>query len=220
MRTEIGEEVSEQLEYVPSSLHVIVHARFRYARRACREHVAIADKPPQPINKGLPGPGLMAHMATIKDSEHLPLCRQEDTRARHRVALPRGTLCGWMARADERLEPRRDLMAERVRSSTVIWTDDYPVPVWGPMLPGTRTGRSWVYAGDRRNPYTIYDPIPSSVSQACYPMPGSRPIPSPDGRSRRNGPASLDGSRTPLVWTISNAYRQLTIAATVRPFDH
>ena len=55
-RTKIGEEVSEQLEYVPSSLFVIQHVRFRYACRACQEHVALADKPPQPIDKGLPGP--------------------------------------------------------------------------------------------------------------------------------------------------------------------
>ena len=54
-RTKIGEELSEQLEYVPSSLFIIVHARFRYACRPCQEHVAIADKPPQPIAKGLPG---------------------------------------------------------------------------------------------------------------------------------------------------------------------
>jgi hypothetical protein len=43
--TKIGEETSEQLEYVPSSLHIIVHARFRYACRACQEHVGLADKP-------------------------------------------------------------------------------------------------------------------------------------------------------------------------------
>src|SRR5262249_31021110 len=66
LRVKIGEEMSEQLEYVPSSLHVIVHARFRYACRACQEHVAIADKPPQPIDKGLPGPGLLAQTITSK----------------------------------------------------------------------------------------------------------------------------------------------------------
>ena len=57
LRVKIGEETSEQLEYVPSSLHVLVHARFRYACRACLEHVAIADKPPQPIERGCPARG-------------------------------------------------------------------------------------------------------------------------------------------------------------------
>src|SRR4051812_41810115 len=93
-RTKIGEEVSEQLEYVPSSLFVIQHARFRYACRACQEHVALAAKPPQPIDKGLPGPGLLAQTITSKFSDHLPLYRLEDIQPRPRAGLSRGTPCG------------------------------------------------------------------------------------------------------------------------------
>ena len=100
-RTKIGEELSEQLEYVPSSLFIIVHARFRYACRPCQEHVALADKPPQPIDKGLPGPGLLAQTITSKYSDHLPLYRLEDIFARHGVELSRSTLCGWMASCAE-----------------------------------------------------------------------------------------------------------------------
>jgi transposase len=100
-RIKIGEELSEQLEYVPSSLFVIVHARFRYACRPCQEHIALADKPPQPIDKGLPGPGLLAQTITSKYSDHLPLYRLEDIFARHGVELSRATLCGWMASCAE-----------------------------------------------------------------------------------------------------------------------
>ena len=123
-RTKIGEEVSEQLEYVPSSLFVIAHARFRYACRACQEHVAIADKPPQPIDKGLPGPGLLAQTITSKIRDHLPLYRLEDIFARHGVELSRATLCGWMASCAELLTPLYDLMVKRVLLSIVIHTDD------------------------------------------------------------------------------------------------
>jgi transposase len=156
LRLPFGEEVSEQLESMPAALFVRQFVRRKYACRSCREHVAIAAKPPQTTDKGLPGPGLLAHVITSKYSEHLPLYRQEDVLARHGVTLSRATLCGWMARAAELLKPLYDLMAERVRSSKVIWTDDTPVPVWDPTLPETRTGRFWVYVGDRRNPYTIY----------------------------------------------------------------
>jgi transposase len=159
-RTKIGEETSEQLEYVPSSLHVIVHARFRYACRACQEHVAIADKPPQPIHKGLPGPGRLAQTITSKYSDHLPLYRLEDIFARHSVALSRATLCGWMASCAELLTPLHDLMVKRVLLSVVVHTDDTTVPVWDPTLPQTRTGRFWVYIGDIRNPYVVYDYTP------------------------------------------------------------
>jgi hypothetical protein len=138
----------------------VVHARFRYACRACQEHVATADKPPQSIEKGLPGPGLLAQTITSKYSDHLPLYRLEDIFARHGVALSRATLCGWMASCAELLTPLYDLMVKRVLLSLVVHTDDTTVPVLDPALPQTRTGRFWVYIGDVRNPYVVYDYTP------------------------------------------------------------
>src|SRR5512135_3570892 len=160
LRVKIGEEVSEQLEYVPASLFVIQHARSQYACRSCHEHVAIAGKPPQPIDKGLPGPGLMAQTITSKYSDHLPRYRQEDIFARHGVELSRATLSGWMAQAADLLGPLYDLMVKRVLLSKIVHTDDTRVPVWDPTLPHTRTGRFWVYIGDVRNPYVVYDYTP------------------------------------------------------------
>jgi transposase len=159
-RVKIGEEISEQLEYVPASMQVLQHVRFRYACRACQEHVSIADKPPQPIDKGLPGPGLLAQTITSKYSDHLPLYRLEDIYARHGVELSRATLCGWMAACAELLTPLYDLMVKRVQQSSIIHTDDTRVPVLDPTLPQTRTGRFWVYIGDRRHPYVVYDYTP------------------------------------------------------------
>ncbi len=156
-RQKIGEDISEQLEFIPSALHVIQHVRFKYACRTCQEQVAVAGKPAQPIEKGLPGPGLLAHTITSKYSDHLPLYRLEDIFARHGVELSRSTMCGWMARCAELLRPLYDLMVARVLQSKVIHTDDTPVSVLDPELPKTRTGRFWVYAGDNRHPYSVYD---------------------------------------------------------------
>lgn len=157
LRQKIGEEVSEQLEFVPAVLHVIQHVRFKYACRSCQEHVATAPKPPQPIERGLPGPGLLAYTITSKYGDHLPLYRLEDIFARHGVELARSTMCVWMRRCAELLQPLYELMVARVLQSKVVWTDDTPVPVLDRTLPKTRTGRFWVYAGDDRNPYSVYD---------------------------------------------------------------
>lgn len=160
-RERIGSETSEQLEYVPASLKVLEHVRFKYACRACEEHVAIAPPPPRPIEKGLPGPGLLAQVIVSKSSEHLPCYRQEDILARHGVEIPRQTLCRWLREAATLLAPLVSLMAQRVKQSRVIHTDDTTVPVLDRTLPHTRTGRFWLYAGDVDHRYFVYDFTPS-----------------------------------------------------------
>ena len=160
-RAKFGEEISEQLEFIPASLLVIEHVRFKYACKRCQEQVAVAEKPPQPIEKGIPGPGLLAATITGKYCDHLPLYRLEDIFARHGVELSRATMCGWMRQAAELVLPLYELMKRRVLQSRVIHTDDTPVEVLDPSLPHTRTGRFWVYVGDRSHPYVVYDYTPS-----------------------------------------------------------
>jgi transposase len=156
-RERIGCETSEQLEFIPASLEVIEHVRWKYACRHCQEHVTIATTPAKPIDKGLPGPGLLAMLVVGKYGDHLPLYRLEDVFARHGVEISRGTLCRWARATADRLEPLYQVMVDRVRASKVIHTDDTPVPVLDPTLPHTRTGRFWVYVGDRGHPYSVYD---------------------------------------------------------------
>ena len=156
-RQRIGCETSEQLEFVPAVLKVIEHRRWKYACRRCEEHVVIAPVPMKPIAKGLPGPGLLSSVVVSKYADHLPLYRLEDVFARSGVELPRSTLCRWAMQAAAILEPVYLAMVERVRTSESIHTDDTPVPVLDLSLPKTRTARFWVYCGDWRNPFTVYD---------------------------------------------------------------
>jgi transposase len=156
----IGEEIREQLEYVPASLEVIEEACQKYAcPKGCT--VVTAQKPAAPIEKGLAGPGLLAHVAVSKYGDHLPLHRQESIFARQGVELSRQTMCGWMADCAELVAPLYELMKQRALSSKVVQTDDTPVPVLDPELPRTRTGRIWTYVGDAEHPYTVYDYTPN-----------------------------------------------------------
>lgn len=157
----IGTETSEQLEYVPASLYVFVHERPKYACPECQETVAVADKPRQPIEKGLPGPGLLAQVITSKYADHLPLARQTGIFRRHGVAIHRSTLCDWMRASARLLTPLTDRMIEEVLASDVLHTDDTPLPVLDKDRGSTRLGRLWAYVGDDLHPYTIYDYTPS-----------------------------------------------------------
>jgi len=163
-RQRIGHTISEQLDYVPASLFVIEHVRGKYACRKCEEGgVAIAQRSPQSqvIEKGLPGPGVVTQVIVSKFVDHLPLYRQERIFARHGVELARSTMCGWMAQAAQLLDPLVKLMAQRVKQSKVIHTDDTPVPVQQKGAGKTRTGRFWVYLGDAAQPYIVYDYTPT-----------------------------------------------------------
>ena len=151
----IGEEVSEQLDYTPASLFVKEHVRPKYACPCCQGHVVIADKPAQPIEKGLPGPGLIAHIITSKYCDHQPLYRQSNILDRHGVDIPRSTLCGWMMTSADVLEPLVAAAREVLCGCKVIQTDDTPIRVLDPQ--GTHTGRFWVYLGDERAPYVLFD---------------------------------------------------------------
>jgi transposase len=157
VRQEIGRETSEQLEYIPATMKVIEHVRVKYACRLCQEQVAIAAKPPQPIDKGLPGPGLLAYTVLSKYGDHLPLYRQEDILARYGVLLRRSTLCGWIAAAADLAKPLYQRMCELLLGSHVIHTDDTPVKLLDPLIGHARTARFWAYIGDRQHPYSVYD---------------------------------------------------------------
>ena len=159
-RIKIGEDIREQLEYVPASLVVLRHVRPKYACKACEGNVAIAERLPEPIEKGLPGPGLLAHVIVSKYADHLPLYRQERIFLRHGVELSRRTTCDWMAVSAELLAPICRAMLKRVLRSTVIGTDDTPVKVQDPDTGAMSTGRLWDYLGDRSNPFTVYDYTP------------------------------------------------------------
>ena len=160
MRTQFGEDVREQLEYVPASLVVLQHVRPKYACKACQSNVVSAERLPEPIEKGLPGPGLLAHVAVSKYSDHLPLYRQERIFERFGVALSRSTMCDWMAACAGLLDPLVQEMFKRVLKSRVVQTDDTTVPVQDHDGKGIKTGRLWVHVGDGNNRFIVYDYTP------------------------------------------------------------
>jgi transposase len=166
VRGRIGQEESEQLEYHPASLKVLVHVRPKYGCRRCDEegynpNIAAAPLPPQPIEKGLPGPGLLAYVVVSKLGDHLPLYRLENIFARQQVRVARSTMCAWMAAAGELVLPLVALMASRVKQSRVIHTDDTTVPIQSPGEKQCRKGRIWCYLGDGANPYIVYEYTPN-----------------------------------------------------------
>jgi len=146
---QFGEDVSEQLERIPASFKVIRHVRPKFACAGC-ESVIEAPAPARPIDRGLPGPGLLAHVLVSKYADHQPLYRQSQIYAREGVDLDRSTLAGWVGAASELLTPLVDEIKKHVLAAAKIHADDTPVPVLAPGNGKTKTGRLWTYVRDDR----------------------------------------------------------------------
>ncbi len=143
-KTRIGESVSEKLEYVPASLHVIQTARLKYACPRCHDGVVEAPAPPQAVEKSLAGEGLLAHLVVSKYVDHLPLYRLARIFGRQGVDLSRSTLCGWVADVATALAPIGDELRRQVTAASYLQTDDTPVTILDDQL-GSRKGRLWTY---------------------------------------------------------------------------
>lgn len=146
---EIGQDVSEVLDYEPGSFHVVRHVRPKLACGGC-DKIFQAAAPSRPIERGLPGAGLLAHVLVSKYSDHTPLYRQSQIFAREGVDLPRSTLADWVGQAARLLTPVADAIGSYVREANKIHADDTPVRVLGGAGSSAKTGRLWVYVRDDR----------------------------------------------------------------------
>lgn len=168
MRHIIGKEVHEQLDYVPAKVEVIEHIRLKYGCPRCEAdgspdgpQIVVADKPLQPIEKGLAAPGLLSYIIVSKYGDHLPLHRLERMLRRHRIEIARSSMCDWAAQCAQLLKPLYERMVADVLASDVIHTDDTPVKVQDRNRTQTRTGRFWIYLGDDDHPATVFTYTPS-----------------------------------------------------------
>jgi transposase len=144
-----GDDVSEQLEYVPENFKVIRHVRPKFTCTGC-DRVVQAPAPSRPIERGLAAPSLLAHVIVSKYADHLPLFRQSEIYARQGVEISRSTLAGWVGASSDLLGPLVDAIGKYVFAGRKIHADDTPLPVLAPGNGKTKTGRLWTYVRDDR----------------------------------------------------------------------
>jgi transposase len=117
---------------------------------ACCSRIVQEPAPHRPIDRGLAGPGLLAHVLVAKYADHLPLYRQSEIYAREGVDLDRSTLADWVGGASRTLRPLVEALKGYVLSAEKLHGDDVPVPVLEPGNGKTKTGRLWTYVRDDR----------------------------------------------------------------------
>ncbi|MCP4801192.1 MAG: IS66 family transposase [bacterium] len=125
----IGEERTEQLDYIPAQVKVIEHVRLKYACPCCAEGVKIAPLPPQPLPKSIASPNLLAHVSVSKYADGLPLYRQEKQWQRLGIELGRGTLSNWMVGVGMLVQPLINLLRDQLLAGTYLQMDETPLQV-------------------------------------------------------------------------------------------
>jgi transposase len=159
-RKEIGADESWQIEYLPGRFERLHHVRKKYACPGCESagenpQMEVAAKAEAAIEKGMAGPGLLAYIVSSKFSDYLPLYRLENIFERQGFEISRATQsigCGDVA---DLVAPLYEWMAERVRQSHGVATDDTIMPMLS--VGKTKSARMWVYVGDRANAYNVFD---------------------------------------------------------------
>src|SRR5262245_38051753 len=169
---QVGESVTEVLEYIPGRFEVVRHIRPACSCRKC-EAMMQAPMPELPIPRGMAGASFLGHIANSKFCDHVPLYRQAEIYARSGIDVDRGQLAEWLGHLAWLLRPLGELIAEHVMAGRVIHADDTPVPVLAPGAGRTKTGRQWVYLRDERPhdgtvpPAVLYRYTPDRKGEHC-----------------------------------------------------
>ena len=164
---EIGRETADQLKFIPATVAIVRHIRPKYACPKCKDGVRIAAMPKLPIPKSLATPSLLAHVATSKYVDALPLYRQEKIFARLGVDLARGTLASWMVKMGELVEALVERVRNEIRSGSFVQADETPFQVLKePGKSPQSQSYLWVLRGGvREHPLVYYEYDPSRSAE-------------------------------------------------------
>lgn len=155
MLTKIGEETSEQLDYIPATLQVIQNIRYKYACKSCEDTVRRAPVPATPLPRSNATAGLLAEIITSKFEDHLPLDRQSKIWARLGIDISTTTLCNWVMGCGTVLAPLVTLMQQDIVASDYVCSDETTVNV---LDSTTSTQYMWVHmSGHRTKRAIVFD---------------------------------------------------------------
>lgn len=143
----IGEDVTEELEYVPGRFIVNRSVRPRMACKCC-DKIVQAALPSRPIERGRPGAGLLTHVLVSKYADHCPLYRQSQIMERDGIDLERTTLAGWVGQSTKLLELLGEAIGRFVHAGAAIFADDTPIKMQARKK--CATARTWTYVRDER----------------------------------------------------------------------
>lgn len=156
----IGEEVTQKLAHRPGSYYIKEIIRPKYVMpKGEEEKIITADLPDFILPRCKADESLLADILVKKFSDHLPLYRQSEMRAREGVYISRQTLSQWVTKCGQALKPLFNVLSDYVLSSKNIFIDEVPVDLLKPGKGKTHKAYMWVITGGKeRDPFArIYN---------------------------------------------------------------
>jgi transposase len=138
--TKVGEDCSEQIDYIPASLKVIEHIKLKYSCKQCQS-IQAAPKPEQPLGKCMATEGFVTDVIIKKYEHHLPLYRQSKILSQNGAEVPDNTLGNWVMHAADLLAPIGNALWEQISHVSNLQADETPVKILKP----DKKGYMWVY---------------------------------------------------------------------------
>lgn len=163
--TLIGNDKSEQLDYIPATLQVIEHIRLKYACKSCEDTILRAPVPVKPLPKANATAGFLANVIVSKFEDHLPLARQSCMLKRHGIDINRGTLCNWMIGCAKSLNRLDKFLRKDIVAAKYVCSDETPLNVLD-----CKKSKSymWVHmSGDRERRAVVFDYQPTRAGKCA-----------------------------------------------------
>jgi transposase len=161
----MGEDKSEQLEFIPAQVKVIEHVRPKYSCRHCEQSsIKVGIKqvpvPASPIPKSFATPSLLSQIITSKYQYGLPLYRQENLFKEYGIPLSRQTMSSWLIRCANLLKPLYDKLHQHLLQQKVIQADETTLKV---IESDKAKCYMWLYCTGTDSPENNYSDIPNIV---------------------------------------------------------
>jgi transposase len=144
----IGHRSSEILEFVPARFFLIEELREKLACPACPTEGVVTAPSTKVMDRGRPGPGLLAHLLVAKYHDSTPLYRQAQQYERSGISLAPATLGDWTAFGLDVLAPIAGRIFKRLVALTYLHVDDTGLRVLDRDHPnGVKRGHVWAFVG-------------------------------------------------------------------------
>jgi transposase len=160
MPERIGEEVTEEIDFIPAKIIRRRTVRPKYACRCGEAGVAIAALPSRLVPQSRLGLGLAVHMILVRYDDHLSFYRLEQQfRERYGILIPRQQMVQWAEHIATWLRPIYDAMWKLMFAGGYLQIDETPVKVLDPDVQGKAArGYLWFYAVPGGDVILEFDP--------------------------------------------------------------